>query len=128
MNVPTRDRETKKRILVVDDEETVREALRTLFAREGYDVWTAPSAEDALALLKDEYFPLIILDLFLPGMDGIEFCQQIRPFLPTAKIYGITGFAIHYDISDCTRAGFDACLEKPVNPRALLEIAASTFK
>ncbi|HXY61725.1 MAG TPA: response regulator, partial [Nitrospirota bacterium] len=61
-----------KRILIVEDEETLRESMRRIFAKEGYAVDGAESAEKALSLLETSMYDVIISDIILPGMDGIE--------------------------------------------------------
>jgi CheY-like chemotaxis protein len=68
----------EKKILVVDDEDFQRELMQKLLSRLGYEVAVAESAEDAFSLLEREKFPVIITDLIMLEMDGVEFCQQIR--------------------------------------------------
>ena len=67
------------RILVVDDEEVIRDVLGTLLEREGYDVSVAPTAGEALALFEAEPYDLILLDLMLPDRPGLELMRDIRP-------------------------------------------------
>ena len=66
------------RILVVDDEHAVRDALRRALALGGYDVQIAPGAEAALGLLRDARPDAIVLDVLMPGMDGLELCRRLR--------------------------------------------------
>jgi len=66
------------RILVVDDEHAVRDALRRALDLAGYDVQIAPAAEPALGLLRERPPDAIVLDVLMPGMDGIELCRQLR--------------------------------------------------
>ena len=67
----------KKKILVVDDEDFQRDLLKKLLTKSGYNVSEAESPEVALALLKKEDFPVIITDLIMLDMDGVEFCQRV---------------------------------------------------
>ena len=66
------------RILVVDDEHAVRDALRRALALGGYDVQIAPGGEAALSLLRDARPDAIVLDVLMPGMDGLELCRKLR--------------------------------------------------
>jgi len=66
------------RILVVDDEHAVRDALRRALALAGYDVQIAPAAEPALGLMRERLPDAIVLDVLMPGMDGIELCRLLR--------------------------------------------------
>jgi len=66
------------RILVVDDEHAVRDALRRALDLAGYDVQIAPAAEPALGLLRERPPDAIVLDVLMPGMDGIELCRRLR--------------------------------------------------
>jgi two-component system, OmpR family, response regulator MprA len=66
------------RILVVDDEHAVRDALRRALDLAGYDVQIAPAAEPALGLMRERRPDAIVLDVLMPGMDGVELCRQLR--------------------------------------------------
>ena len=66
------------RILVVDDEHAVRDALRRALDLAGYDVQIAPAAEPALGLMRERLPDAIVLDVLMPGMDGIELCRLLR--------------------------------------------------
>ena len=66
------------RILVVDDEPQIRRVLKTALVAKGYEVLVAKSGEEALELLKNQAVDLIVLDLMLPGLSGVEVCREIR--------------------------------------------------
>ena len=78
-----RDRET---ILVVEDEEDLSELLRYNLEREGYAVSTVADGERALQLVKRERPALVILDLMLPGMPGVEVCKRLRADVATVRL------------------------------------------
>src|SRR5947207_7452934 len=77
-------------ILVVDDEEVVLVSLRDLLRREGYQVVTAPNAVEALALLKEQAFSVVITDHQMPMLTGLEFLSQVKQMQPDASRILIT--------------------------------------
>ena len=110
-----------KRVLVVDDEKGIRELFCKVLGIAGYEVESAESGEEALAILEQEKFPLLLFDLNLPGIDGIELCKQARKLLPISIIFAITGYASLYHLHDCREAGFDDYFIKPLSIKSLLE-------
>jgi DNA-binding NtrC family response regulator len=82
-----------KSILIVEDEETLRESIRRIFVKEGYAVDGAESAEKALSLLETSVYDVIISDIILPGMDGIEMLTQIREQIPDQIFIVVTAYA-----------------------------------
>ena len=119
---------SEKKILVVDDEENIRDVFEQAFSRAGYMVRLAESAEEALEILKDDKIQVMFVDLNLPGMDGIELCKQIRKNLPRAIIHAVTGYNSFFEFSDCRDVGFVVCFKKPVKLAVLLEAAEEAFK
>lgn len=86
--------EAIEKILIVDDEENIRQLLARLCEREGYDVLTAPTGGEALALLEGEELPaLAIVDLRLPDMDGMEILRRARERDPRMVVIILTGYA-----------------------------------
>ena len=81
------------RILIIDDEETSCRALSLLLKNEGYQVESTRSGEEALKLLDQQVFDLIISDLFLPGINGIEVLKKTRETTPHSCFIMITGNA-----------------------------------
>ena len=74
------------KIMVVDDEETICEALSAWFAKDGYQVETASSGAEALARLQDNTFDISLLDIKMPGMDGIELLSRLKEKQPDAMV------------------------------------------
>ncbi|MBT8369965.1 MAG: response regulator [Desulfobacterales bacterium] len=103
----------EKKILVVDDEDFHRELMQKLLSKLGYEVAIAASAEDAFSLLEKENFPVIITDLIMLEMDGVEFCQQIRETDSKTVVIALTGHTGLYDPARLKEAGFDNHLSKP---------------
>jgi CheY-like chemotaxis protein len=118
----------KKRIIVVDDEKMIRNMLETAFTREGYEVFCAESAEEALEILETNVVQVMFLDLKLPGMDGMDLCKKIRDLYPMAITYAITGYASLYELSDCRKVGFEDYFTKPVDLKTLFKAAIDSFE
>ena len=83
--------------LVVDDERPIRELLARRLADEGYSVSTAASGEDALALASDDRFDLLLTDIVMPGMDGLELAARLTDLQPDIKIALMAGYAAGID-------------------------------
>lgn len=118
----------EKKILVVDDEKLIREVIQNVFEEKGYTVRTAESAEQALEVLKDESILVIILDLTLPGIGGVEFCKKMRMENHVGFIFAITGFVDLYDIISCRNAGFDDFFTKPFSLDAIAHVVEDAFE
>ena len=83
--------ETKKMILVIDDDMQIRELLKTFLENNGCDVKTASTGEKGLAKIRKRNFDLILLDIILPDGDGVEVLTNIKKILPNAPVLMITG-------------------------------------
>jgi CheY-like chemotaxis protein len=116
------------RILVVDDDISVRDLFQTVFVDAGYEVVLAESGEEALSILQKQDINVIFLDLKLFGMNGIELCRQIRKFKPVSLIYAMTGWGALYEIEECREAGFDDYFNKPVSLEAILKAVEDAFE
>jgi two-component system, OmpR family, alkaline phosphatase synthesis response regulator PhoP len=107
------------RILVVDDEANLVELVQGYLEREGYDVLTAGDGPSALSLARDGRPDLIVLDLMLPGFDGLEVCRRVRQF-SDAYILMLTARAEEVDKVVGLSMGADDYLTKPFSPRELV--------
>ena len=116
------------KILLVDDEEQIRDMYTEVFSKAGYAVRVAESAEEALEILEQEKFHIFFLDLNLPGMNGVELCRRIRKDYPMAIPYAVTGYASLFELVDCRDAGFEDYFTKPVSLANLLEAAEHAVK
>jgi two-component system, OmpR family, alkaline phosphatase synthesis response regulator PhoP len=112
----------KYQILVVDDEPSIIEFLQYNLEKEGYKVYTASNGSEALELVKREKIDLILLDLMMPVMDGIETCQMIREenlgFQPIIAF--LTSRSEDYSQVAGFEAGADDYITKPIRPRLLI--------
>ena len=108
-------------ILVVDDNDMNLELLRDLLEGEGYRVRVALDANDAIAVLHDFRPRLILMDIQLPGMDGLTLTRMLKanPSMRDIRIVGLTGYAMAGDEERMLAAGCDGYLAKPIDARAL---------
>jgi len=107
------------RILVVDDDATNAKLLKFLLVDEGYQVTTADSASTALTHLAQNSFDLLMLDIMLPGMDGLELCRQIRATNHVPIIF-LSALADVKDKVLGLRTGGDDYIAKPFDPNEVL--------
>jgi DNA-binding NtrC family response regulator len=106
----------KARILVVDDDPRVRESLNDLLIEDGYHVGLAASGEEAIAIAKEEIWDLILLDLKMPGMDGIETLKELKKIIPEAEILMMTAYATVNTAVQAIKEGAFDYLVKPFDP------------
>lgn len=119
----------EKKVLVVEDDASVREGLEKGFAKKGYAVLSAESAEQALEILKQEDIRVMFLDIKLPGMNGVDLCKKIRADKPNAMIHAMTGYTSLFEAGECLNAGF--CSDyfvKPVDIELLCKAAKDAFE
>ena len=113
--------------MIVDDEVRQREIYRDILQDEGYDSETAPSGESALKLLGQKRFDLVITDLNLTGMTGVQLLTEIVQADPTVAVTLITGYPSIQSAIEATKKGVYAYLEKPVDRDKLLEVVNGIF-
>jgi two-component system phosphate regulon response regulator PhoB len=112
----------KEKILVVEDEEDILESVRYNLAKEGYQIEGVMSGEDALHKVKKETYDLIVLDLMLPGVDGLDVCKMLKQDQLTAPIpiIMLTARGEEADIVVGLELGADDYITKPFSPRILI--------
>jgi two-component system KDP operon response regulator KdpE len=106
--------------LLVDDEFAFRRALRTSLAASGFAIEEAPSGEEAIAMLGKRSFDLVLLDVNMPGMGGVETCREVRARLPRIGIIMVTVRDSENDMVKALEAGADDYITKPVRLRELI--------
>ncbi len=107
------------RILVVDDEPQIRRVLRATLTEQGYEVQDARSGDDALILMRESHFDLILLDMNMPGMGGLETCRVIRASSEVAIIM-LTVHNLEKEKVAALDAGADDYVTKPFSTPELL--------
>lgn len=112
----------KKRILVVDDEEDILEVVRFNLSREGYEVICSTSGEETLKIARSEHPDLIVLDLMLPGIDGLDAAKILKNDSNTRDIpiIMLTAKGEEADIVTGLELGADDYITKPFSPRILV--------
>jgi CheY-like chemotaxis protein len=117
-----------RKILFVDDEESQIKLMQSFFLRKGYDAEFAKSAKEALEILDNEDISIIITDLQMPEMDGIEFCRRVREKGSEVVIYGYSGDIIGVNSDHLEDIGFDGLLWKPVRLGVLERAIEGAFE
>jgi two-component system phosphate regulon response regulator PhoB len=112
----------KEKILVVDDEEDILELVRYNLSREGYQVTGTLTGEDALRKVRSESFDLIVLDLMLPGIDGLSFTRTLKndSRLRSIPIIMLTAKGEEADIVTGLELGADDYITKPFSPKVMI--------
>ena len=103
----------KAKILIVDDDEGVREMLADLLGAFGYQTIVACNGREALSLLKKHEVSLVISDIKMPVMDGIEMVKQIKARYPHLGVILVTGYKPDYSWNEVMRAGASDYVTKP---------------
>lgn len=103
-----------ERLLIVEDEDVLCESLQRVFRREGYEVERTDSAEAAFALLSHASFDLIITDIVLPGISGLELLTRYKKKKPSQKIMIMTAYASIATAIEAIKAGACDFIMKPV--------------
>jgi DNA-binding NtrC family response regulator len=111
---------TGHRILIIDDEAGIRESLETLLSLEGYAVDSAPDGETGLDILEQRSYDLVLLDLALPGLNGIEIVGRIREREYELPVIMITAYGTVDNVVDAIRAGAQNFVQKPWDNEKLL--------
>jgi len=102
-------------ILVVDDESTISQALSGILSDEGYETLTAPNGYEALKLIEEQAPDLVLLDVWMPGMDGIETLQEIKRTNPFLQVIIISGHGTIETAVKATKLGAYDFIEKPLS-------------
>lgn len=118
------------KILAVDDEEPILELLKYNLEKEGYDVRVATNGQMAVDIAKKFQPDLVLLDIMMPKMDGVEACRQIRaiPELINTYVVFLTARAEEYSEVAAFDVGADDYILKPIKPRALMSRISAFFR
>jgi excisionase family DNA binding protein len=112
------------RVLVVDDEPETRETLSTILGITDFHVETVPDGRSAVAKFRTESYDLVLTDLRMPGIDGIEVAREAKRLLPQTKVVIVTGFPSQSSAIDAVNIGVDGYLTKPFRAIDVLTTSA----
>jgi two-component system phosphate regulon sensor histidine kinase PhoR len=117
-----------KKILVIDDEAIVRTSCERALDTEGYEIKMASSGREGLNFLENEPFGLVLLDLKMPDIDGIEVLNEINKKWPDTKVIMITGYSTVETAVQALRLGAYNFIEKPFTPDTLITSVKEAFE
>lgn len=119
-----------QKVLVVDDEEPILELLKYNLEKQGYEVKTASDGQMAVDVARKFHPDLVLLDIMMPKMDGVEACRQLRamPDLANTFIVFLTARAEEYSEVAAFDVGADDYILKPIKPRALMSRISALFR
>lgn len=114
-------------ILVVDDEEMMRELLEDVLVMEGYSVETAEDGQTALARVKEVHPLLVISDIKMPRMNGFELLKSIKERFPDMRMIMMTGYSDDFTVKDALRLNADEYIIKPFNTQDITAVVKSVL-
>ncbi len=117
----------KKRILVIDDEEILTRSFALLLEKKGYEVLTVKNGQDAEAIIDEEVIDLVISDIRMPGMNGIEVVKLIRSKHENIPVIFVTGYADQKLQEEAQKLNPTAYVHKPFDALELTEIVKSSL-
>ena len=109
-----------ERILIVDDEDTLRMTMKARMEVAGFETQTAENGEEALAKMKENEFDVVLMDIKMPGMGGIEALRLFNELYPKTDVVMLTGFADFSTAIDCLKLGAKDYMVKPVDSTELI--------
>lgn len=118
----------KFKVLLVDDEEELVTALAERLQLRGVETSIALSGEQALHMLHDEGPDVILLDLKMPGMDGLEVLRRVKKVYPPIQVVILTGHGSDYDAESAGRLGAFGYLRKPVDINELVQTLNQAYR
>ncbi len=119
MNMHTNTYPISRKILIVDDDRRLRDLLRRYLTQQGFIALSAQDGRDMNKIMHREHFDLLVLDLMLPGEDGLSICRRLRSIHNTTPIIMLTAKTEEIDRIIGLEMGADDYLSKPFNPREL---------
>lgn len=112
----------KIKILVVDDNPDMTRTLADILSALDYEVMIAGDGNEALNLARDHEFDFALMDIIMPGMNGVDIMKQIKLLQPKMKVLIMTGYSISDLVDEARRAGADHIINKPFEPEVLIAL------
>jgi len=120
--------EPQRSVLIVDDDDTLRATLKKIFAKAGFEAQTARNAQDAIHLVSERAWDLVLADVRMPRKDGLSLLDEIRGLRPETKVIIMTAYGTEDTQRDALRRGACAYLDKPVSRAELLALCHKTLE
>jgi len=117
----------EKNILIVDDEIEILNIFEDFLTGEGYKVYKADNAADALKLFEDNSIKVMICDIKMPGMCGDELCWNVKKINNNVKVFAMTGLYSNLNNPNFDYTGFDGILRKPISLTELKTVIDNSF-
>ncbi len=116
------------RVLVIDDEAIVRVSCERVLKPEGYDVVVTSRGDEAIELLEKENFDIVLTDLKMPDMDGLEVLKTIKQKWPDIQVIIITGYGTISTAVQAIKLGAYEYIEKPFTPEDILKVVREALR
>jgi DNA-binding NtrC family response regulator len=119
-----------KHILIVDDDSTIRRTFSRILQSKNYDTMEAASGEEALALINSQPVDLVLLDLKMPGLNGVDTLREIRKIDEKLPVYVVTAFRNEFfeDLQKLSNEGISfELMQKPIESQQLVEVVESVL-
>jgi len=115
------------RVLLVDDEVSLIEAIEKLLMGQGYQVSTATSGQEAIELCRRENFDILFLDVNMPDLNGLETYKRLKEFISETPVVMITGYgrSLKHLIEEARQLGVKACIDKPFRIKQITDCIVS---
>ena len=119
----------KPRILVIDDDRAILETISDILDAKGYEVQIAESGERGITLAEKEYYDVVIVDIVMPEMNGVEACHHIRNISPSSSVIMMTGYSpANPLVRSAIDGGVKRLLHKPFQASTLLDAIESAVE
>lgn len=112
----------KSKVLLVDDDIGMRETLADILKELKYEVASAGSGAEAVEKFRENSFKVVLMDVKMPGMSGIEACKRIKAIKPETKMILITAYALDSEVVEAERKGIFSVLHKPLDIGKMLKL------
>jgi DNA-binding NtrC family response regulator len=111
---------------VVDDDPGIRETMVDILSLEEYKVDTADCGEAAVAAVRAKHYDVVLLDIRMPGMNGVETLKAVKRIDPASRVIMITGFEVGEEATEAMNEGAEAVFRKPLDVASFLPLLLST--
>ena len=115
-------------VLIIDDSPTELHLFQSMLEKAGFDTLVADSGEEGLKKIGTDGFDLVLTDIKMPGMDGLEMAQRIKEMNPWMPIVVVTGYGSEANEAKAEEVGVTEFLRKPLTPETIEQVTAKTLR